>query len=91
MIDIVDYDILKTKEVVFEDKYDEKYPRFVRAFGSSGKDDYPVGSVFLSLRRGRTVKSEFAGKTFSKVFEEIVLSPDGRIGVLEKVRRSRIA
>lgn len=86
-----DYDVLKTKEVVFEDKYDEKYPRFVASLGTNGKDDYPIGSLFLTLRRGRTVKSEFAGRTFTKVFEEIVLSPDGRIGVLEKVRRSRVA
>lgn len=86
MINVADHDILKTKEATFEDKYDEKYPRFVRTYGGPGKDDYPIGSIFLSLRRGRTVKSEFAGKTFSKVFEEIVLSPDGRVGVLEKIR-----
>ncbi len=85
-----DVDVLKTREIVVEDEYNEKYPRFVVSF-PSGKNDYPIGSLFLALRRGRTVKSEFAGRTFSKVFEEIVLSPDGRIGVLEKVRRSRIA
>ena len=88
MVNVIDYDILKTKEEAHENEYNEKYPSF--ASGPAGKDTYPVGSIFLSLRRRKVVQSEFAGKTFKKTFEEIVLSPDGRIGVYERVRSSRI-
>ena len=86
MVDTKEHDILKTKEEVREIPFNDHH-RFTPGSSVPG---YEAGSIFLSLRRRKVVKFEFAGRTMSKVFEEIVLAPDGIVGVLEKTRCSHI-
>lgn len=85
-VNIADHDILKTKEDCCEESYDS----VVRFVPGSYQDVYKTGSIFLSLRRRKVVKTEFNGRTFKKEFDEIALSPDGRIGVFDRIRSSRL-
>lgn len=80
------HDVIKTKENLLDTSYYD-YSFFTP--DKSGK--VPEGSLFLIIRRRKIVNSEFAGRKFQKIFEQIALSPDGRIIVLDKTRCVKIA
>lgn len=64
----------------------------VRSFGSDEfvpkTSVFLGGSVFLTIRDQKTTRIEFGQQSFSKRFDEIVLAPDGSIGIIaDKIRR----
>lgn len=87
MIKIEDHDVVKTKEGLVEENW-QGYSRFRQAHNVT---DYPIGSIFLTLRRRKTVNLNFGGRSFKKEFEEIALAPDGKIGIIDRIQRTRIA
>jgi hypothetical protein len=88
-VNIDDYDIISIKEGVGESLHRSKYAFFSTT--SVAEPQYVVGSIFLVIRRRKKVNVGFGDRSFKKEFEEIVLSPDGRIGVMDVVRKKKIA
>ena len=88
-MNIDDYDIVSIRTGLGESFHRTKYPWFSE--DSAADPQYPVGSIFLIIRRRKVVNVGFGERTFKKEFEEIVLSPDGRIGVLDRVKKKKIA
>lgn len=85
------YDVVSMREDVDEIQSHTKYPKFVRALITTSTNLYPTGSIFLVIRRRRTTRVEFGDITFKREFEEIVLSPDGKVGTIDSVSRKKIA